>query len=74
MPHSRLRIRPKRLPLAIDQILAWADDWFAAHGWWPNINSGLVPGTIDDTWARIDDSLLKGYRGLPRNHQPPPPR
>lgn len=32
-----------------------------AYGRWPNINSGLVPGTIDDTWARIADSLLKGY-------------
>jgi hypothetical protein len=66
MPRSRLRIRPKRPPLSIDQILTWADDWLAGRGRWPNVNSGLIPGTIDDTWARIDDSLLKGYRGLPR--------
>jgi hypothetical protein len=33
---------------------------------WPNVNSGHIPGTIDDTWARIDGSLRHGYRGLPR--------
>jgi hypothetical protein len=65
MPRSRLRITPKRPPLTIDQILSCADDWFAAHSRWPNVNSGLIPGTIDDTWARIDDSLRNGYRGLP---------
>ena len=66
MPRSRLRKRPKRPPLRIEKILAWADDLFASHGRWPNVNSGFIPGTIDDTWARIDDSLLKGYRGLPK--------
>ncbi|HUE74785.1 MAG TPA: hypothetical protein VMP01_28205 [Pirellulaceae bacterium] len=66
MPRSRLRKTPKRPPLTIDQILSWADDWFAAHGRWPNIKSGLIPGTIDDTWARIDDALRQGYRGLPK--------
>jgi hypothetical protein len=42
------RSRPKRPPLTIDQILAWADDWFASHGRWPNVNSGFIPGTIGD--------------------------
>jgi hypothetical protein len=65
MPRSRLRLRPNRPSLRIDQVLAWADAWFAAHGRWPNVNSGRIPGTIDDTWARIDDSLRNGYRGLP---------
>lgn len=65
MRRSRLRIRPKRPPLTIEQILAWADNWFASRSRWPIINSGLIPGTIDDTWARIDDSLRQGYRGLP---------
>ena len=65
MPRSQLRKTPKRPPLTIDQILSWADDWFAVHSRWPNVNSGLIIGTIDDTWARIDDSLRNGYRGLP---------
>ena len=65
MPRSRLRIRPKRPPLTIDQILSLADGWFAAEGRWPNVNSGLIPGTIDDTWSRIDDSLRNGHPGLP---------
>jgi hypothetical protein len=65
MPRSRLRKRPKRPRLSIEEILRWADDWFAAHGRWPNVNSGLIPGTIDDTWSRIDDALRNGYRGLP---------
>lgn len=67
MPRSRLRMRPKRPPLSIEQILRWADEWLSSHGRWPNINSGFIPGTIDDTWARIDDSLLNGHRGLPKN-------
>jgi len=65
MHFARLRIRPKRPPLRIEQILNWADDWFAAHCLWPNVSAGLIPGTIDDTWSRIDDSLRNGYRGLP---------
>ncbi len=66
MPGSRLRSKPKRAPLSIEEILRWADDWYAIHGTWPNINSGHIPGTLDDTWRRIDDSLRKGYRELPR--------
>lgn len=66
MPRSRLRSRPKRAPLSIDEILRWADDWHATHGHWPNINSGYIPGTLDDTWGRIDDGLRNGHRGLPK--------
>ena len=62
---SRLRKTPERPSLTIAQILTWADALFADHGRWPNVNSGLIPGTIDDTWARVDDSLRNGYRGLP---------
>src|SRR5687767_8700800 len=64
MRRQRLRIRPIRPPLVVDEILRWADEWFALNGQWPNINSGLIPGTIDDMWARIDDSLRQGHRGL----------
>lgn len=66
MPRSKLRSRPKRAPLSIEEILRWADEWFATHRTWPNINSGDIPGTLDDTWRRIDDSLRGGHRELPK--------
>jgi hypothetical protein len=66
MPRSRLKSKPKRPTLSIKDILQWADDWFAEHGRWPNVNSGLIPATIDDHWARIDDGLRGGHRGLPK--------
>jgi hypothetical protein len=37
MSRSRLPTRPKRPPLNIEQVLSWADDWFAAHNRWPNV-------------------------------------
>ena len=61
----RWRSRPKRPPLSVEQILAWADAFHADRGRWPNVNSGLIEGTIDDTWSRIDDNLRAGNRGLP---------
>jgi hypothetical protein len=67
MPRPKLRSKSKRAPLSIEEILRWADEWFAVHGKWPNINSGLIPGTIDDTWGRIDDGLRNGHRELPKN-------
>src|SRR5689334_6092013 len=62
--HSPARIQ--RAPRSIEEILNWADAWFAKHKKWPNINSGKIPATRDDTWRRIDDSLRNGLRGLPR--------
>src|SRR5215208_3276237 len=66
MPRSELRSRPQRAQLTIEEILRWADAWFARHGIWPNINSGPIPETLDDTWGRIDDALRNGHRGLPK--------
>lgn len=67
MPRSPLKSNPKRPPLSIEKILQWADDWFAERGCWPNVNSGSIPGTIDDHWMRIDNALRSGNRGLPKN-------
>jgi len=66
MPRSKRRSRAKRAPLSIEGILRWADEWFAARGKWPNVNSGEIPGTLDDTWHRIDDAVRIGQRGLPK--------
>ena len=54
----------ERPPLTIEQILAWADEHKAATGGWPSVASGLIPGE-PETWARIDDCLSQGSRGLP---------
>ncbi len=66
MPRSRLRLTPQRPPLSVEGILRWADEWFAEHGIWPNVNSGPIPGEIDERWDRIDEGLCRGYRGLPK--------
>jgi len=55
-----------RLPLTVEQILAWADAHHAAHGRWPTSRSGLIPGTPDEKWQTVDASLISGQRGLPR--------
>jgi hypothetical protein len=55
-------------PLAIDQILSWADAHRAATGEWPRSTSGPVPGApYLIRWAAIDRALLLGLRGLPGN-------
>jgi hypothetical protein len=52
-------------PLTEEQILAWADAYFAAHGKWPGQSSGPVKGTCE-TWRNINGALHLGLRGLPR--------
>ncbi len=51
-------------PLAVEQILAWADAHKKRTGDWPNQYSGQVTGT-EETWTAIHASLSKGKRGLP---------
>jgi hypothetical protein len=53
-------------PLAIDQILAWADAHRAATGDWPKIKAGTVgDAPFEVTWSKINSALIKGGRGLP---------
>jgi len=55
----------KRLPgLNVDQILARADAYQAAHGCWPTDDSGLITGTAGETWKGISGALIQGGRGL----------
>jgi hypothetical protein len=61
----RLRDAAPR-PLTEEQILAWADAHKAATGDWPGNDYGQVIGT-DETWARINNALERGNRGLPGN-------
>src|SRR5256885_9484975 len=60
--HRDVRTFTDRRSPEVEQILAWMDAHRAATGDWPNPKSGQVTGT-DETWARIQDSLLAGRRG-----------
>ena len=48
-----------------EQILAWADAFFAATGKWPNKDSGPIEGA-EETWNAIADAMQRGGRGLRR--------
>ena len=51
-------------PVSVDQVVQWADAYFAEHGEWPTCRSGPIAGT-NTTWSAIHDCLRRGYRGLP---------
>ncbi len=48
----------------VHQILTWADSHKSLTGQWPTATTGRVSGT-DESWARIDNALQQGQRGLP---------
>lgn len=50
--------------LSITQILNWAKDWYERSGKWPVRTSGRIPGSLGETWQKIDLALRKGNRGL----------
>jgi hypothetical protein len=54
----------RRPPLTIQQILAWADAHFQAHGRWPSGCSGPVAGALGEDWRGIDALLRHAHRGL----------
>jgi hypothetical protein len=47
------------------QILAWADAWHQRWGTWPRVASGRIPGTLGETWKKVDSALYSAGRGLP---------
>jgi hypothetical protein len=74
--------------LTIRQILVWVDAYFARFHKWPLCNGGRIPGSLGETWTKVDRALRIGYRGLPgksslaqlleeqrgvRNRMAPPP-
>ena len=54
----------KRRNLSISQILKWADAHHARTGAWPTVKSGILHEDPNETWARIDGALVRGFRGL----------
>ena len=49
--------------LTEEQILGWADAYFAENGKWPGVLSGPIAGTRE-SWNSIERALNKGGRGL----------
>jgi hypothetical protein len=55
----------RQLPrLTIEQILAWADAYHQRRGQWPLHSSGVIPEAPEENWARVDQALRGGGRGL----------
>jgi hypothetical protein len=48
-----------------EQVLAWADDWYARTGDWPVSKSGAIPGAGGVTWSIVDASLRVGRGAMP---------
>ena len=49
----------------MEQVLAWADAWYARTGDWPYILSGVIPGSGGVTWRGVDRAFRCG-RGMVR--------
>jgi hypothetical protein len=58
----RVRDRPR---LTLDQVVAWGNEYHAATGQWPTVNSGAVAGAPGERWVNINERLRHGGRGLP---------
>jgi hypothetical protein len=53
--------------LSIDQILSWADAYFAKKGRWPGTQSGGIPEARGMSWREVNYVLRRGQRGLPKH-------
>ncbi len=47
------------------EILFWANFHHDRTGHWPTADSGAIPAATGETWARVDDALRAGTRGMP---------
>lgn len=52
-------------PLTVEQVLAWADAFFADKGRWPNHLDGPIAGSRGETWGAVESALQRGRRALP---------
>ena len=59
------RPMPPRPPLAVAQILAWADAHHKQTGDWPTASAGPIPDDPDEKWLSVNAALRLGLRGLP---------
>jgi hypothetical protein len=61
----RRKISRRPPQLSEDQILRWADAFHVRSGRWPRRDAGTIAGALGETWARVDNALKVGVRGLP---------
>ena len=60
--HRNVRTAVSLQPLAIAQVLKWADDYFDRTGQWPTAGSGEIPGS-QENWSTVARALRTGNRG-----------
>ena len=53
-----------RPDLSVELILAWADAFFARTGRWPNLESGPILESPEETWGGVNRALSRKSRGL----------
>jgi hypothetical protein len=63
--HRGLRNRWSMGRLTIRQILIWASKHKRRTGYWPDRDSGSIPGAPGESWHAINVALDQGCRGLP---------
>lgn len=61
-----IKRNPRNHPLTEKQVLAWADEFFHSHGYWPFRDSGVIDGSSGETWFTINKAFMRGQRGLSR--------
>jgi hypothetical protein len=59
------RVPPRKPPLTVAQILAWADAHHARTGRWPSCTEGHIRGAPSETWVNVNQALSVDSRGLP---------
>jgi hypothetical protein len=62
--HRSARNRLDLTPLAVDQILVWADEHCKRTSAWPKVKSGAIEGAHGESWNGIEQALRTGRRGL----------
>ena len=50
--------------LTDDEVLGWADAFFARTGDWPSSESGQIPESPGETWRAVQTALALGIRGF----------
>lgn len=60
--HRKVRSRASLQPLAMAEVLKWADDYFNRTGQWPTAGSGEIPGS-QENWRTVARALRSGNRG-----------